>query len=395
MPSVRLTQKFIQSAKTKKIQEDFWDEGLPGFVLRVFKTGKKSYNVTFRTDSRRRGRYNIGDASIVSLVDARAKAREIRLSVEKGEDPSRRRRDLRSANTFKELGKLYLELYCVPRLRPRSVKDIEYALNSHLYPAWGEMKVADIKRSDVITLIERLGVKRKTPVLANHIRSAITGIFRFALERDIVETSPCVGLPRKFSETARARVLTDEEIVEFWKATDKEHHTVRDLFRILLLLGQRSGETRQMRWDQIKGDVWVIPSSITKNKQEQVIPLPTEVQKILALRSKDEDLVFPSLNGQPLKWIYWANERLRVTMKSTTPWRVHDLRRTCATGLEKLGLSDSVISAVLNHNKISRLGVTGRYARHGFVEEKQSALQVWSDFIMRLIKQKNRARIKD
>src|SRR5437868_177427 len=122
MTQKRLTQKFVQSASTSLAQEEFWDTLLPGFVFRVYKTGRKTYNVTYRTQLGRRGRFTIGDASLLGLSEARTKAREILVAVQKGADPSQRRRDHRSASTFAELAALYLELHCRPSLRPRSIR---------------------------------------------------------------------------------------------------------------------------------------------------------------------------------------------------------------------------------------------------------------------------------
>lgn len=381
MPIVNLTDRTIRSLKTNKYREDFWDQNPKGFVIRVYQDGRKRYGVIYRTQLGRRGRFDIGDASLMGLADARIKAKDILRQVEKGTDPSARKKEIRVAETFNELADSYLELHAVPHLKPRSIQDIKQALKSKLRPVWGHRKVIDISRKDIIALIERIGVKDKAPVAANHTRSVITGIFTFALQRDIIQTSPCVGLPKKYKETPRARVLTDEEIISFWLATEKEQPLIRDLFRILLLTGQRSGETRQMRWDHIVDNTWIIPNNLTKNNQEQSVPLPLQVQQILSNRENESELVFPSFTGEPLKWMYCANERIRKEMKSTVPWRVHDLRRTCATGLERLNISDSVIAAILNHTKIGRIGVTGRYARHGFEDEKRRALQMWAGYV--------------
>lgn len=388
MPKARLTDKFVRSLKTEKDREDYWDASLPGFILRVYRDGKKNYEVIYRTVAGRRGRVRVGDATLLSLADARDRARELLLQIQKGDDPSQRKKDFRASRTFQELSLTYLDLHCKPHLRPRSISDIEYTLRSELLPAWSHRKASDISRADVISLIEQVGVKRNAPVRANHLRAVITGIFNFAVQRGIIGSSPCVGLPRKYRETPRARVLSESEIISFWNVTQEENPVIRDLFRVLLLLGQRSGETKQMQWSQIKDDVWIIPATVTKNKQEHFVPLPKKVLEILEAHRHNSQFVFTSKYGGCLKWLHKATARILKGMKSSSPWSVHDLRRTCATNLEKLNFADSVVSAVLNHSKISRLGVTGRYTRHGFLAEKRHALETWVGCVLELVERK-------
>ena len=125
----------------------------------------------------------------------------------------------------------------------------------------------------MLAIINEIGVKRKAPVRANHVRSTITGIFRYALEVGVIATPPTFGLPKKFKERPRERFLNNEEIVDFWNATEKEKPVIRALFRILLLLGQRSGETRAMRYEDIKNGLWTIPSANTKSGKTQRVPI--------------------------------------------------------------------------------------------------------------------------
>ena len=382
MPTINFTDRSIRALKTDLEREDYWDSGLPGFVARVYSSSRKNYEVIYRTESGRRARIKVGDAKLVSLADAKKKAKQILVQVGKGEDPAKRKQTLRAARTFAELSDRYLETHCIPNLRPRSVQDIEYTLRSELLPAWGHLKVHDISRADIIAVIESIGVKRNAPVRANHVRAVITGIFSFAIQRGVIEVSPCVGLPRKYREVSRSHFLSDKEIIQLRRATALEEPVMRDLIRVLLLLGQRSGETRQMKWEQIEAGVWRIPASVTKNKHEHLVPLPLSVQKILkAHRDNDSEYVFPSRQGGPLKWIQKANYRIHENMPKANPWTIHDLRRTCATGMEQLGISDSVITAVLNHTKTAKIGVTGRYARHKFLDEKGDALQKWVEYV--------------
>lgn len=390
MPTIKFTDKKIKSLKTSKQREDFWDESLKGFLTRVYSSGRKNYELVYRTSTNRRGRFKIGDANLISLYDARKKAKELLVEVSNGNDPSNRRRDLRTASNFKELCTKFIDIHCKPNLRPKSISDITYIVNTYLLTSWSSRKITDISRADILELIERIGIKNQSPVMANHVRSTLTSIFNFAIQRELIETSPCVGLPKKYKERLRTHVLNDQDILDLWRATEDEDPVIRDLFRVLLLLGQRSGETKKMRWSQIKGNIWTIPASETKNKQDHHIPLPSIVLEILNQHKTDSDFIFSSYTGENIKWLQKANYRILDKIQSyysdtdqkPQRWRIHDLRRTFATGLEKLGIGDSTISALLNHNKISRLGVTGRYARHTYIKEKEIALAKWSEFVI-------------
>lgn len=389
MPRIAINDRILQSLKTNKSCEDFWDLALTGFVIRVRSSGKKTFEIVYRSNSGKRGRYKIGKVGLISLAEARSKARTLLCSIEQGSNPAAERRAHRAAETFAELFEDYLNFHAKPKLKARSIADIEYNFRSVILPAFGKRRVADIKRADVIRLIEGIGITRLAPVRSNHIRSMLTGIFNFAVQREIVTASPCVGLPAKFKETSRTRVLSDAEIKIFWSVTESQAPVIRDLFRMLLLLGQRSYETRQMAWAQIKEGIWTIPASVTKAGREQRIPLPKLALEILARNRNNSPVVFP-VEGAAIKWIQKASYRIRDEMSrelggNSLPWTPHDLRRTCATGLERLGIAPAVIAEVLNHSKSVNHGVTGRYTRHDFLQEKKAALMRWSGWLESII----------
>jgi integrase len=297
-------------------------------------------------------------------------------------DPAQAKRERREADTFAEVCDDFLRLHAEPKLRPESVRQARRIIERELKPLWGPLKAQDVRRRDVIDLIDGIAIERGHRVLANRVRATVSSIFTFALRREVVEASPCMGLPEKFAERPRERTLTDDEIREFWRSTGEEAPVIRDLFRLLLLLGQRSGETRAMVWEHIRDNLWYIPAGLTKNNQEQVVPLPAIALHILLQHQRDGRTgVFVTRGSRPVQFIQKAKARIAARM-GRGDWTAHDLRRTCASGLERLGVSEAVIASVLNHSKAARQGVTAVYVRHRFLDEKREALERWARHVM-------------
>ena len=146
--------------------------------------------------------------------------------------------------------------------------------------------------------------------------------------------------------------------------------TITERFvRLLLLTGQRMREIGDLRWDEIGDDEIVLPASRTKNHRAHHVPLGDAVKAILAARPRNGTHVFGH-HG----FTNWSTAKLKLDARmKLAPWRIHDLRRTCATGLQRLGVRLEVTEAILNHVSGSRSGVAGVYQRHDFAAEKRTA----------------------
>ena len=192
--------------------------------------------------------------------------------------------------------------------------------------------------------------------------------------RGSLETNPFANLPLT-SIAKRERVLTDAELAAVWKATDGPA-PFNAIVRMLMLTGQRREEVTAMTWEEIASDLstWTVPASRAKNGAAHIVPLSPQAQAILraAPRVRGTDLVFPGRNG-PFNGFSKAKEALDKVC-GVRGWRLHDLRRTMATGLQRLGVRLEVTEAVLNHVAGSRAGIIGVYQRHTWADEKRAAL---------------------
>jgi integrase len=143
-----------------------------------------------------------------------------------------------------------------------------------------------------------------------------------------------------------------------------------------------------MTWSELSPDLstWTIPGSRTKNHVEHIVPLSRQAREIIAAQPRldDNPHVFPGRKGQDFRGFSRAKEALDAA-SGMTEWRLHDLRRTVATGLQKLGVRLEVTEAVLNHVSGSRSGIVGVYQRHTWGPEKVAALQAWADCVEALV----------
>src|SRR5262249_44821196 len=184
---------------------------------------------------------------------------------------------------------------------------------------------------------------------------------------------------------ARDRVLSDDEIVKLWAACETIGGTAGPAIKLLLLTGQRCGEVVGLRRSEINGDVWTLSADRTKNKQKHEVPLSAQVLAIIeAVPAIDKDFVFTTSQSQRLA-MGRAKTLLDAQMQLREPWVIHDLRRTCATGMQRLGIQLPTIEKCLNHISGSFRGVVRTYQTHAYATEKREALQRWADHVEGLV----------
>ena len=308
--------------------------------------------------------------------------------VASGQDPIRKRK---STRRFQELADLYIDRYAKVHKRPKSIYEDERILRVDLLPAWGDRRLGEIQRADVIELLDEIAHGRGSPVMANRVRSLASKIFNFGIGRDLLPYNPCLGVPPPGKEKGRERVLSDEEITALWKALDNWPNQAKNVQptlavnKVILLTAQRPGEVKAMRWSDLSEDLWTISADRTKNGREHRVPVSAQaLQVIEALReiTGDSEWVFRSRLGGPLYWLQRVNAQLQ---KATGfHFTSHDLRRTAATNMSKLGVDDTLIARILNHTWADR-NVTSVYNRWSKLPEMRRALEMWGSRLERII----------
>jgi integrase len=378
MPTLTFNARTAKSIKPTSARAEYFDAEVPGLALRVSPTGAKSWTVFYRHRGRLR-RLTIGRADVVSLANARARARDELHAASKGQDPATDKRASRKVDTFEQLADLYLEKWAKPR--KRSWKADDNLLRRRVLPVWRHRAIVDITRRDVRDLVDSVA-EAGAPVVANRVAALVSKMFTFALDRDLVSVSPAVRIPRPIREHARERVLTEDEIRSLWSAFDALDGPMATLYKLRLLTAQRGGEVSGMRWADVDLDMgwWTIPAEQSKNKLAHRVPLNTAAVTLLAERlasaHKDTRLVFEAHHRRAGAGARGKRQQATAAASFGIPdFRGHDLRRTAASFMAAGGIPRLTISKILNH--VER-GVTKVYDRHSYDPEKRSALDWWN-----------------
>ena len=369
-------------------QIDYWDTRTPGFGVRVSMGGAKSWILMYRRGGRKR-RLVLGRFPEMGLADARLSARGHLGDIARGADPAQERVAAKAAETFGELAELYLERHAFVHKRPRSAHEDVLMLNADLLPAWRNRKLLEIKRKDVIALLDEI-MRRGAPIHANRVRGLISVMFNFAIGRDLIEYNPAHKVPRPAPERTRDRVLTDDELRRLWVALHQEPLHVAAFFKLALLLAARKSELLGMAWSEVDRSTgwWTIPAARAKNNLSHRVPLgPMALDLLRSLNAMhDEQWVFPGgrvgrSQAQTQGWV----QRIRQNA-GLEDFRLHDLRRTAASNLTSLGIPRLVVSKLLNH---AEGGVTRIYDRHSYDAEKRAALLRWEERLSELVTGEN------
>jgi integrase len=396
MPTTKLTALAVANIKPPaKGRLEYWDATLPGFGLRVTDKGAKSWTTLYRTHGKLR-RLTLGHFPALSLAAARERAREALQAVELGNDPAAEKAETReaaTANPFEAVIAEFVERHCKAR-KNRGWRRQQVDLQREFLPYWRGRSIASIKREDILEVLDRIA-DRTSPVRANRYLALLKKLFSWAAERGYVDASPAAVVKPPGREVSRDRVLSDGELKTVWRACGEAGYPFGDLFRLLITTGQRLGEVASMRWENINGTAWTVPADIAKNGVANEVPLSMLAAGILdRIRERGQDVdgwVFPATNdsGNPVSGFSKAkahlDKALLVSGHQIPPWRLHDLRRTGASGMARLGIEPHIIERVLNHISGSQAGVAGVYNRFRYEPEKRAALEAWAAHLAQLI----------
>jgi integrase len=391
MPTGRITKRTVDALTPGRSDIFLWDETLRGFGLRLTPNGARSYVVQYRMGGRESPsrRYTIGShGSPWTPETARREAERILIMVRQGTDPvhakhERRRQavDLAFDSYVASFAKLYLQ---------RHWKDWrlgEGVLRREVIPVLRSQPLPRITRSDLTPIWDGLDDR---PAVAKLTHATLRKLFRWAVTRGDIERSPMEGLPAPAGVPARDRVLSDEELALLWHGTRAIGRPFGPLFRLLMLTGQRREEVAGMDWSELDRSMssWLIPGVRTKNRKAQLVPLSDLAIEVLDSVASSTawprtGYIFSTTGKTPVSGFSKAKRRLDEMMMEQlgerfSAWRAHDIRRTLATGLQRLGVRFEVTEAVLNHVSGARSGVAGVYQRYDWAAEKKAALDSWA-----------------
>lgn len=393
-----LTTKSIEALKPNPAKRlEIPDPALVGLYLVVQPSGAKSWALRYRYAGKPK-KLTLGRWPILGLAEARTAASEAIEEVEGGTDPSAKKKATKAARLEAQLSerdkvKTLIELFDKRHLANlRSRDTVKRELDRHVVTEWGERDIHDITKRDVIDLLDGIADSGRI-ITANRVRAYLNKFLNWCVERDILATSPAIGVKPAAKESSRDRVLSDDEIRRLWQACETAGQPWGPLAKVLLLTGQRLGEVVGMRDAEITGETWHLSAARTKNGRAHDVPLSEAVQDVLAGMERIEGRagLYHTTNGRmPLSGFHKGRMHLAEHMaeaagRPVPHWTFHDLRRTCATGMARLGIPVRVTEAVLNHVSGTGGGIVGVYQRHDYAEEKRQALEAWGRYVLALV----------
>lgn len=395
MPKIKLTDAAVQRFKAAPGERiDYFDVTLPGFGLRVSgptprnPEGRKSWVLFYRFAGEQKRLTIEPSYPALGLRVARRRAGAALQKLSAGADPAadkaERAKPAPRPDTIERVIDEFMHRHMAGKDRaPNYQAGTRRNFDNHVLPRWRGREIRSITRRDVIELLDAV-IDEGKPVAANRVRAALSKLFNWSVHRGIIDVSPVALVERPGAEKKRERALAPEEIRAVWNAVGSLGYPFGPFLRLTFATAQRREEIAHMRWADIDEAerTWTLSSEQTKANRAHVVPLSPLAIDVLAGCPRLGTYVFTSRGDRPISGYSRAKRRVdQAIAKSRAPldgWTIHDLRRTAATGMGRLGISRFAISRVLNHADGS---VTGIYDRHEYLSEKRQALDAWGEYL--------------
>lgn len=369
MPRIRFSNSAIQKLKPETKERTFWDITLPGFGVRVNPGGRKTWIAMYRVKGGKEVMQSLGTVALLDDVEqARELARAAMRLAREGKHPVAEARAAEQAKaaeeaerqfTFARLAERYLDEYCYRNTRASTAAETKRLLNRAI-KSFGDRAAADITQADITALITpqkpaKRGAFHAGLVEGNSLLAAVGACYRWACRNASVpvERDPTSGVMKPLAKTStRDRVLSDQEIIHFWRACDEVvGWPFGPLFQLLLLTAQRRGEVAGLRRSEINLETasWTLPAERAKNGRAHVIHLSGLALEIIQglPQINNSDYLFTLEGDRPVVGFAYAKER--IVLPSSERWTLHDLRRTACTGFARLGTPPHIADKILNH----------------------------------------------
>ena len=403
-----LTQLFCDRVKPPRADAiTYWDTNAPGFGIRISARGRRTWICMYRVQRKDVMQSIATTAMLPRLQDAREAARKLMLLAREGIDPRKAKAaaaDREQAEKAFSYSDLVTEFLARHHRDSRESTRYEAArLLRRAGAILGDDKAANaIERSDIRRVLDELAASRQRPWRGDNgpARSEANGVlrhlrtmFRWGLNEEVVAADPTTGLRLPFKPgEARDRTQTDAELVQLWHACEKEVWPFGRICQILILTGARCREVGNLRWGEIdlENALWTLPAERSKNRKKHLVPLSEPVLAILReLPRVHDEFLFPGRERRSgLIAPVQAYSDFKARIDAVLPiaaWTLHDLRRTVATNLQRLGVRLEVTESVLNHRSGSRAGIVGVYQKYDFFVEAGAALELWAKHLRALI----------
>jgi integrase len=364
------------------------DRETKGFGILVRTDSDEIVRRVFNVQSRVRGstkqrKWTIGDTALITIAQAREQAEKWLAQIKLGHDPAAEKEAARAAASVMKFlpgAELFLAKKA-EKLRPNSLRMAKMFLTSeHYFPKFHRKPLDQITRGDICRRLDELKSES-----ASRAYAVLNGYFKWCLMRGYCSQNPMIGIESYKQGPARDRVLDDAELRSVWNACQDDDDFGK-IVKLLILTGCRCNEIGGLKWSEVdlNAGTITIPGTRTKNHRAhtlQLPPLALDIIRSIPQRVGDDHVFGQRGNGFG-SWNY-AKSMLKDDIKKE--WRLHDLRRSCATGMADIGIMPHIIEAVLNHASGHKGGVAGIYNRSKYADEMKSALLRWADHIANIV----------
>jgi integrase len=326
----------------------------------------------------------------VTLHQARIAAQRVFAARLEGRDPAAEKQQARRRHVVDRVGDL-IEAYVSEHVsHNRSGRGIASLLRREVAANWAARSVHEVKKREIIELVMRV-MARGTPAAANKLLKVTKSFLSWCVGRAILEVSPAQGLRSPAKELARDRVLSDDELARIIWAARQIGFPYGGIVELLALTGQRRREIAALTHDEVDlaSRVLKLSGFRTKNGKAHIVHLSSASLFVLNRVPERGNFIFSSTGRRPFQ-DFSPSKRQLDQLSGVINWRLHDLRRTCVSGMARLGVPPHVADKVLNHQSGSISGVAAVYQRHEFLAERKDALELWGEHVTVLLSQLQR-----
>lgn len=398
----KITAETVKALRPGSSPEFRWDDKLAGFGVKVTPGGAKVYVLQYRMGGRghKTKRYTIGkEGSPWRAPSARAEAERLLRLVKQGVDiaaSAREKKRVAVDLAFKDYVKSFAETTLKAEW-PKSWQEAKRCLELHAVAHLKEKPLPDVTADDIRRLLKRLDDR---PATKRNLFATLSYLFNKSVKDGVLASSPLKAIDPPSPVADRDRTLADDELRWLWNALESEAEPYRGIVEDLLLTGQRRNEVAALPWKELNRErrEWHLPGSRAKNGCDNIIPLTDRmVARLDAIAGGEKwpksGLVRSSREGTVVSGWSKMKRRLDAAMAKAAkkddanvePWKLHDLRRTVATNLQRLGVRHEVVEHLLNHREKARTGISKVYQTHDFKSEKLKALERWEAELERIV----------
>jgi integrase len=369
----------------------FFDDEVPGFGirLRLAAGGKvaRSWIVQWKK-SGSTNRIRIGSAGVLDVKAARDQARKILGRVALGEDPSADRRDRREKDllTFRSQAAEFLAAKKTELAESSFGECTRYLTGPKYFGPLHSKPLDSIALRDVAARI--VTIQRECgDGAAARARGTLSNFFGWAMRMGLATANPCIGSINP-EVTERDRVLSFEEIARVWAACADDDYG--KIVRLLILLGARREEIGGIAFSELNLDApqptWTLPKERSKNGKAHTLPLmPMALAIVRSVpRRVTRDQLFGTSAAEG--FTSWGKGKAALDRRcGVENWRLHDTRRSTATGMADIGIAPHIVEQILNHRSGHKAGIAGIYNRSSYEREVRPALARWEDHLRTLV----------